>query len=523
MAQAVNYLLYEAPMGYGVFHVENQPDSIGLRQKEAQETISDLARFGKMVKLVNFTPFEYGTPFARVTGKQALDEINHISEGLMSDHLKSVLELNLPQTSGKKSKVTLAVAEKNLASVIKSTFSGVDCETSETSEVAGDLLRGVRLHADKLLKGLQTGDSTAAGLGLGHSYSRAKVKFSTTKNDNHVIQASATVEFQDKGVNQFFMRVREWYGWHFPELVKIVSDNLTYAKLVLLIGDKATLNDDRLHDIAAVVEEDGEKAQAIIDAAKVSMGLTITPADLEIVKGFAEAVVQQAEARRATANYLDKKMSVVAPNLQTLIGTPVAARLISHAGSLTALSKYPASTLQILGAEKALFRALKTKSNTPKYGLIYHSSFIGKASVKNKGRISRYLANKCSIASRIDNYTENPTTKFGEALRQQVEDRLEFYATGKKPAKNADVMASVLEQVEGDLDLDDAEMVDAAAEEIKKEKKEKKDKKEKSKDKKEKKEKKRKRDSEVAPAVEEEPEKADGEKKKKKKKKSKDE
>lgn len=374
------------------------------------------------------------------TGKQALDEINHISEGLMSVHLKSVLELNLPQTSGKKSKVTLAVAEKNLASVIKSTFPGVDCETSETSEVAGDLLRGVRLHADKLLKGLQTGDSTAAGLGLGHSYSRAKVKFSTTKNDNHVIQASATVEFQDKGVNQFFMRVREWYGWHFPELVKIVSDNLTYAKLVLLIGDKSTLNDDRLHDIAAVVEEDGEKAQAIIDAAKVSMGLAITPADLEIVKGFAEAVVQQAEARRATANYLDKKMSVVAPNLQTLIGTPVAARLISHAGSLTALSKYPASTLQILGAEKALFRALKTKSNTPKYGLIYHSSFIGKASVKNKGRISRYLANKCSIASRIDNYTENPTTKFGEALRQQVEDRLEFYATGKKPAKNADVM-----------------------------------------------------------------------------------
>ncbi|TEA18460.1 Nucleolar protein 56 [Colletotrichum sidae] len=513
---AVNYLLYEAPMGYGVFHVEHQPDSIGLRQKEAQETIADLSRFGKMVKLVNFTPFEYGFPegLRLVTGKQALDEINHISEGLMTDHLKSVLELNLPQTSGKKSKVTLAVAEKNLASAIKSTFPGVDCETSETSEVAGDLLRGVRLHADRLLKGLQTGDSTAAGLGLGHSYSRAKVKFSTTKNDNHVIQASATVEFQDKGVNQFFMRVREWYGWHFPELVKIVSDNLTYAKLVLAIGDKATLTDDKLHDIAAIVEEDGEKAQAIIDAAKVSMGLTITPSDLEIVRGFAEAVAQQAEARRSTANYLDKKMTIVAPNLKTLIGTPVAARLISHAGSLTALSKYPASTLQILGAEKALFRALKTKSNTPKYGLIYHSSFIGKASVKNKGRISRYLANKCSIASRIDNYTENPTTKFGEALRQQVEDRLEFYATGKKPTKNADVMASVLEQVEGDLALDDAEMVDAAAEEVKKEKS--KDKKEK-KDKKDK-EKKRKRES-VGGA---EPEKADGEKKKKKKK-SKDE
>ena len=98
----------------------------------------------------------------------------------------------------------------------------------------------------------------------------------------------------------------------------------------------------------------------------------------------------------------------VAPNLATLIGDIVGARLISHAGSLTNLAKYPASTVQILGAEKALFRALKTKGNTPKYGLIFHSSFIGKAHARNKGRISRYLANKCSIASRIDCFSEMP-------------------------------------------------------------------------------------------------------------------
>ncbi|KAG7153205.1 Nucleolar protein 56 like [Verticillium longisporum] len=310
------------------------------------------------------------------------------------------------------------------------------------------------------------------------------------------------------------MRVREWYGWHFPELIKIVSDNLTYARLVIAIGDKSTLTNDRLHDIAALVEEDGEKAQAIIDAAKVSMGLQITAQDLEIVKGFAQAVVQQAEARRSTSSYLEKKMGIVAPNLQCLIGTPVAARLISHAGSLTSLSKYPASTLQILGAEKALFRALKTKSNTPKYGLIYHSSFIGKAGVRNKGRISRYLANKCSIASRIDNFSEEPSVKFGQVLRQQVEDRLEFYASGKKPAKNADVMASVLDIVEGDdMQLDESMMAAPVADEVEKDKK--KSKKEK-KDKSDKKEKKRKRESEVGAAEPAPVE--DGEKKKKKKK-----
>ena len=374
---------------------------------------------------------------------EALENINLVSEGIVSDYLKNVLELNLPKTSGKKSKIVLGVSEKNLAGGLKAAFPGLECETADTSDVVADVIRGIRLHADKLLKDLKSGDVEKAGLGMGHAYSRAKVKFSVTRNDNHIIQASATIDFQDKGVNQFFMRVREWYGWHFPELIKIESDNLTYARLVLAIGNKKTLTDEKLHDIAAIVGEDGEKAQAIIDAAKVSMGLDISAADLEIVLGFAQAVVKQAENRKTTSNYLDKKLGSVAPNLQALIGTPVAARLISHAGSLTNLSKYPASTLQILGAEKALFRALKSKSNTPKYGLIYHSSFIGKAGVRNKGRISRYLANKCSMASRIDNFTENPGTKFGEALKQQVEDRLEFYATGKKPAKNADVMVSL--------------------------------------------------------------------------------
>merc|ERR1719198_1993765 len=117
--------------------------------------------------------------------------------------------------------------------------------------------------------------------------------------------------------------------------------------------------------------------------------------------------------------YLQEKMSVVAPNLGSLIGDQVAARLISHAGSLTNLSKYPASTVQILGAEKALFRALKTRGNTPKYGLIFHSSFISRAGAKNKGRISRYLANKCAMAARIDMFSEVITNEYGKKMKEQ--------------------------------------------------------------------------------------------------------
>lgn len=148
---------------------------------------------------------------------------------------------------------------------------------------------------------------------------------------------------------------------------------------------------------------------------------------------------------------------------------------LSKAGSLTNLAKAPASTVQILGAEKALFRALKTKGNTPKYGLIYHSTFIGRADAKNKGRISRYLANKCSIATRIDSFSDEPSRLYGEKLRDQVEERLKFYETGAAPRKNIDVMQEVAKQLKVDDDDDDEEMVDAKT--PKKEKKDKKSKK----------------------------------------------
>ena len=374
---------------------------------------------------------------------QALENANEVSEGIASEYLRSLLDVNLPKP-GKNNKIVLGVSDKNLAGSIKAAFPGVECETGDTSEVVQDMLRGIRQHAPKLLKQLQEGDVERAQLGLGHAYSRARVKFSVQKNDNHIIQAIATLDHLDKAINMFSMRVREWYSWHFPELIRIVSENHQYAKLALFIGDKKRLSDNDLHDVAAQVNDDAEIAQSIIDSARVSMGQDISEADMDNVTTFASKVVSLVNYRKTLFGYLVSKMGIVAPNLAALIGEIVGARLISHAGSLTSLAKYPASTVQILGAEKALFRALKTKGNTPKYGLIYHSSFIGRAGQKNKGRISRFLANKCSIASRIDNFSEAPTTKFGDALKKQVEERVEFYASGTAPTKNELAMVSNL-------------------------------------------------------------------------------
>jgi nucleolar protein 56 len=286
------------------------------------------------------------------------------------------------------------------------------------------------------------------------------------------------------------------------------------------------LSDEDLHELAAVVDDDESIAQAIINAARTSMGRDLSAADMEIVMAFAKRTASLAAYRKQLSNYLGSRMNQVAPNLAALIGDTVGARLISKAGSLTNLSKYPASTVQILGAEKALFRALKTKGNTPKYGLIYHSSFIGRTGQKSKGRISRFLANKCSIASRIDNFSDTPTSKFGEALKRQVDERIEFYASGAPPAKNAAVMQAAMNLVLNDIGVEDptatatedvemADGVTAAATEqaVRKEKKDKKKSKKSGddevSDKKSKKEKKRKAGDEE-----------DGEKKKKKKSKA---
>jgi nucleolar protein 56 len=284
---------------------------------------------------------------------------------VLNDHLRSLIELNLPT---KKSAVVLGVAERGLAQSIKSDLN-VDCDTSTRTQ---ELIRGVRLHAEKLLRGLEEGDVVKSQLGLGHAYSRAKVKFNVNRSDNMIIQAISLLDQLDKDVNTFAMRVREWYGWHFPELVKIVPDNNQYARTVKIVGDKSTLTEDKLDSITEVLDGDEVRAKNVLDASRSSMGTDISPLDLINISNFADRVIHLFAYRKSLQDYLREKMGLVAPNLAALIGDTVGARLISHAGSLTNLSKYPASTVQILGAEKALFRALKTKGNTPKYGLIYH-------------------------------------------------------------------------------------------------------------------------------------------------------
>lgn len=426
------YVLYEHASGYGLFHVDSS-EEIGALLPIVAKSITEYTLFASTVKLISFSPFK--------SGINALDNINSVSEGVVHDDLKLFLSSNLPQS--KDVEVNLGIGDTRISGTISEEV-GVKCVCNEA---VNEVIRGLRLHFPNMVKGLSMVGEAKAQLGLGHSYSRAKVKFNVNRSDNMIIQSIALLDQLDKDINTFSMRVKEWYSYHFPELVKIASDNYMYCRLAKLLGNRKDMAEDILDKIEEITMDSG-KASAILSASKMSMGMDVSPIDLINIMSFSSRVISLTEYRKSLVDYLHKRMTSVAPNLSTLIGDVVGARLISHAGSLTSLAKYPASTVQILGAEKALFRALKNKGNTPKYGLIFHSTFIGRAGAKNKGRISRYLANKCSIASRIDCFTDHPNTVFGEKLRDQVENRLKFYESNgdETPLKNSEVMKEAIEE-----------------------------------------------------------------------------
>jgi nucleolar protein 58 len=320
----------------------------------------------------------------------ALEEAAAIIEGKVTPRLSSLLD-----SIKDEKKVSLAVADPKLGVAIGK-IPGLEIKAIADSSTA-DLYRAIRTHLPSLIPGLVPEDVNTMSLGLSHSLARHKLKFSPDKIDTMIVQAIGLLDDLDKELNTYAMRVKEWYGWHFPEMAKILNDNLAYAKVVLKMGMRENWE---ASDLAEILPEEIEAA--VKAAADRSMGTEITQEDLENIQALAEQVVSFTEYRQQLASYLSARMQAIAPNLTTLVGDLVGARLIAHAGSLMNLSKSPASTIQILGAEKALFRALKTKHDTPKYGLIYHASLIGQATGRNKGKMARVLAAKAAIGLRVD-------------------------------------------------------------------------------------------------------------------------
>ncbi|KAG6646451.1 probable nucleolar protein 5-2 [Carya illinoinensis] len=391
-------LLFETPAGFALFKVLDEEKLNKVEDLWKEFSSAETAR--QVVKLKAFSKFE--------NTAEALEAATLLIDSKPSKGLRKFLRAHC---SGE----TLAVADSKLGNIIKDKLK-IECVHSQA---VMELMRGVRHQMTELISGLGVQDLAPMSLGLSHSLSRYKLKFSADKVDTMIIQAIGLLDDLDKELNTYAMRVREWYGWHFPELTKIVADNIHYAKTVKLMGDR--VNAAKL-DFSEILSDEVETE--LKEAAMISMGTEISDLDLVNIKELCDQVLSLSEYRAQLYEYLKNRMNMIAPNLTALVGELVGARLIAHGGSLLNLSKQPGSTIQILGAEKALFRALKTKHATPKYGLIYHASLVGQAPPKFKGKISRSLAAKTALAIRYDALGDNQDNSLGLENRAKVEARL---------------------------------------------------------------------------------------------------
>jgi len=394
-------VLFETPAGYAVFKLLDEGKL--AKSDSLYEDFETIDKAKNVVKLKKFQKFEDTT--------EALGAATALVEGKMSKTLKKMLKKIVAEDAHEK----LAVADAKLGNVIQDKL---DLNCVYDSKV-GELMRCIRSQVSGLISGLPDKEMAAMELGLAHSLSRYKLKFSPDKIDTMIVQAVSLLDDLDKELNNYIMRCREWYGWHFPELGKIITDNLAFVRTVELMG---TRENAKSTDLSEVLPEEVE--EKVKEAAEISMGTEISEEDIINIKHLCQQVVEIQEYRGQLYDYLKNRMMAIAPNLTVLVGELVGARLIAHAGSLMNLAKHPASTVQILGAEKALFKALKTKHDTPKYGLIYHAQLVGQASSKLKGKVSRMLAAKASLATRVDALGEETNTDLGIEHRAKVESRI---------------------------------------------------------------------------------------------------
>jgi len=233
-----------------------------------------------------------------------------------------------------------------------------------------------------------------------------KMKKAQAGDDKHLIQAINSIDEIDESISKLIERIREWYALYFPEM-DLIKNNETYIKLIYENKTKEEIvnaKSDAFPEDMLDIEDD------------------INPNDLDIMNNYAKSIYELQKTRKNIIDYIDIKMESIAPNLRLLVGSSLGAKLISHAGGLKRLASYPSSTVQIMGAEKALFRHLKSGDRPPKYGLIYQHPQVRGAKWWNRGKIARLLAGRISLAARKDVFTHDFNPEIFNEFTAKVEE-----------------------------------------------------------------------------------------------------
>lgn len=251
------------------------------------------------------------------------------------------------------------------------------------------------------------------------------VAAAVARRDLFAAQTVRAIDDLDKTLNLYAGRIREWYGSHFPELDRLVEKHESYVRLIAAIGSKESFTEENL--VKEGIPKD--KAKQIAEAAQRSMGAPVRVDDLEWIRNFCSLTSELYKFRDQAGEYVGKVVEEVAPNMSALIGPVLTARLISLASGLENLAKMPSSTVQVLGAEKALFRSLKTGARPPKHGIIFQYTQIHQSPRWQRGKIARALSGKLAIAARVDAFKGAYTgDRLKASLEKKIKDIQERYA-----------------------------------------------------------------------------------------------
>lgn len=335
-----------------------------------------------------------------------------VEEGKIVDSVRTMMKALMDKAYD-----TFVFENQSLGKAVEKSFN-VNVEVNKPSS-AGDLVRS-RIEEFAIETGFvkNTEQFTMWMRDFAVETAKLRVKGAVEKRDLIVAQAIQTLDELEKTINMLMARVREWYGVHFPELDRLLEKHETYARLVTELGNKDNFTVEKLVD----QEVPAAKAEGIAKVAEKSMGAYLTETDLVQIQALCQNVTHLYQLRQDLEAYIDSTMQEVAPNTKYLVGSLLGARLIAVAGGLMNLAKRPASTIQILGAEKALFRSIKTGTRPPKHGMIFQHTMIHDAKRWQRGRIARALAGKLAIAARADAFGGR---EIGPELKADLERRLE--------------------------------------------------------------------------------------------------
>ena len=321
-----------------------------------------------------FPEDEIITRLAQIDEKEIVKEESEIIKELSSDYNKIIIESNKRSSDYDNDKVSVKKPNQG-GEYLRSNYDEFNIDFDEITEV----YRNLAIY---------------------------RIKKASASEDKHLIQAINSIDEIDESISKLIERIREWYALYFPEM-DVIKNNETYIKLISQNKTKE-----------AIIEA---KPDAFPDEI-IDIDDDIDPRDIEIMNNYANSIYELQKSRRNIEEYIDKKMESIAPNLRLLVGPSLGAKLISHAGGLKRLAMYPSSTVQIMGAEKALFRHLKSGDRPPKYGLIYQHPQVRGAKWWNRGKVARMLAGMISHAARRDIFTKTFDKNVAEEFKLKVEE-----------------------------------------------------------------------------------------------------